>query len=407
MAIRSGLFNSVGGDRTYSASNFAEYFASFIGNGVFPNPSNGLQVTSSTNMRVVIKSGKAWINGYYFVNDADHPLTLDVADGLLRRIDRIVLRLNFSNREIVPVIKKGTNASSPVAPVIQRNTDMYEIVLADVLVNNGVTTISQANITDQRMNRDLCGIVAGVVDQINTTNLFAQYEARFNEWFVTVRDTLDGDVAANLASQIQTAQSELEAHKNTNASLTTKGHVQLSNATNSTNELLAATPKAVKAAYDLANEAKQSANSGKIAIATAITNMGVSASPADTFPVLANKVGQIYTGKKWASGTAAASVSAKFVTINNLTFTPSIIFFRYNDPGIGANSDLVCINIWGVAPRKLLGSITTNNSNDGALLVKALSASEYINASGFNIELKHTLWNLGTNPVVVNWVAYE
>ncbi|EPX9823426.1 tail fiber protein, partial [Escherichia coli] len=37
------------------------------------------------------------------------------------------------------------------------------------------------------------------------------------------------------------------------ASTTKKGIVQLSSATNSTSESLAATPKAVKAAYDLAN----------------------------------------------------------------------------------------------------------------------------------------------------------
>ncbi|HFL4232407.1 TPA: tail fiber protein, partial [Escherichia coli] len=37
------------------------------------------------------------------------------------------------------------------------------------------------------------------------------------------------------------------------ASLTAKGTVQLSSATNSNSETLAATPKAVKAAYDLAN----------------------------------------------------------------------------------------------------------------------------------------------------------
>ncbi|MEW3103169.1 tail fiber protein, partial [Escherichia coli] len=37
------------------------------------------------------------------------------------------------------------------------------------------------------------------------------------------------------------------------ASLTAKGITQLSSATNSTSEVLAATPKAVKAAYDLAN----------------------------------------------------------------------------------------------------------------------------------------------------------
>ncbi|EPT5715396.1 tail fiber protein [Escherichia coli] len=44
-----------------------------------------------------------------------------------------------------------------------------------------------------------------------------------------------------------------QSRRHPDASLTAKGFVQLSSATNSTSEALAATPKAVKAAYDLAN----------------------------------------------------------------------------------------------------------------------------------------------------------
>ena len=39
--------NSVAHDRTYKAEDWAEYFASFIGNGVFPVPSTGLQVVAN------------------------------------------------------------------------------------------------------------------------------------------------------------------------------------------------------------------------------------------------------------------------------------------------------------------------------------------------------------------------
>ena len=55
MAEKSGFFNSVNGDRRYKADFFAEYFASFIGNGIFPNPSTGIQVISNANMSVTLK----------------------------------------------------------------------------------------------------------------------------------------------------------------------------------------------------------------------------------------------------------------------------------------------------------------------------------------------------------------
>jgi phage-related tail fiber protein len=44
-----------------------------------------------------------------------------------------------------------------------------------------------------------------------------------------------------------------QSRRHPDATLTEKGFTQLSNATDSTSETLAATPKAVKAAYDLAN----------------------------------------------------------------------------------------------------------------------------------------------------------
>ncbi|MDE9537010.1 phage tail protein, partial [Xenorhabdus bovienii] len=56
------------------------------------------------------------------------------------------------------------------------------------------------------------------------------------------------------------------------ASLTQRGIVQISNATNSNSETEAATPKAVKAAHDLANTANQNAATANSNANTAIQN---------------------------------------------------------------------------------------------------------------------------------------
>lgn len=107
MTIRSGFFNSVNGDRRHNAAFFAEYFASFIANGVFPNPATGLQVIEGINMTTIVKPGKGWINGYYINNDSDYVLQHDIADGVLKRIDRVVMRLNHQSRQIEIAIKKA------------------------------------------------------------------------------------------------------------------------------------------------------------------------------------------------------------------------------------------------------------------------------------------------------------
>ncbi len=211
--IRSGFFNSVNQDRKYNASDFAEYFASFISSGVFPNPSTNLQVMANNDMTVTVKPGKAWINGYILINDDDYILTLDPADGVLNRIDRIVARYDIVDREIRLEVKKGTFASSPVAPTLQRDADTYELALADIYVAKGAVSITQANITDLRFNTELCGIVKGTVDQIDTTDLFAQYQTAFNDWFQELKDVLDDNTAANLLNLINQLDDDLTSHK--------------------------------------------------------------------------------------------------------------------------------------------------------------------------------------------------
>lgn len=83
-----------------------------------------------------------------------------------------------------------------------------------------------------------------------------------------------------------------QSRRHPDASLTAKGFTQLSSATNSTSETLAATPKAVKAAYDQAN-GRQPAN----AILTALAGL---ATAADKLPY--------FTGVDRAALTALTSV---------------------------------------------------------------------------------------------------
>lgn len=181
MAEKSGFFNSIGGDRKYKADFFAEYFSSFIGNGVFPNPSTNLQVLSSGNMTLTLKAGKAWINGYYYNNEVDMTLNIDNADGILNRIDRIVLRFDIVTRAINAKVKKGTSATSPAAPALQRDANAYELGLAEIYIGKGVISVTQANITDLRQDTTKCGIVHGTVDQVDTTTLFNQYQTWLNQ----------------------------------------------------------------------------------------------------------------------------------------------------------------------------------------------------------------------------------
>lgn len=207
--LRSGPFTSVNQDRLYTSEFFRDYFASFIGNGVFPNPSDNLQVMVDSGLDIVVKKGKAWIDGAIHLGDDDQTLTLDPGDNLLPRIDKIVLKMNLLTRTITKEIKKGTPATNPVAPNLQRDNDIYELGLANVRVNVGATNITQSDITDLRLNSNECGIVKGTIEEIDTTTLFNQYQnwieqkkAEFMAWVSMLEDVLDENTAGNLLNMI-------------------------------------------------------------------------------------------------------------------------------------------------------------------------------------------------------------
>ena len=188
MAQECGFFNAqlVGEeyDRVYLAEQFAAYFASFIGNGVFGSSMQQLKVLAqdTANMSVKVGSGQAWINGWWYRNTDAYTLDIDVADGALSRIDLIVLRWGQTERDMWLQVVKGTPSANPVAPSISRGADYYDLQLATVSIPAGAIKITQAQITDTRLDNSVCGLVTGVVDQIDTTDLYNQFEAYFAEF---------------------------------------------------------------------------------------------------------------------------------------------------------------------------------------------------------------------------------
>lgn len=214
MAFLSRFYNSKNGDRTYNAADWADYFASFVGNGVFADPANGCMVKADSGMKIKVLAGKLWIKGYYGNNTSDFPLTLSAADNTNPRYDRVVARLDLTKRTTVLTVVKGTAAAIPTIPVLTRNSDVYELCLAVITVKAGVTSISQADITDTRMNDDVCGIVKGIIEQISTKDLFAQYQNAFNIWFKNIQNELDENTAAHLYTLVQSNYNSIQALNN-------------------------------------------------------------------------------------------------------------------------------------------------------------------------------------------------
>ena|GEM_PF-5121942 len=160
---------------------------------------NELKVEAAGGMAVRVLPGQGWLQtnatpgkraGISFNSPDEVQITLDMADGVLSRIDRVVVRYTYAIGEyeprIVIDIKKGANASTPAAPALTRTVGVaYEIALADIIVRNGAVSITQADITDTRPDAQLCGVMN---DAINS--LARQYEVLVDELIPIMSDTI-------------------------------------------------------------------------------------------------------------------------------------------------------------------------------------------------------------------------
>ena len=157
--------------------------------GVFAANNNAAVAAVQNAMAVTVSDGVGWIadsdaNGVVWWNDAEKTngakmqLTIDAADGVLNRIDRVIVEWKTTDYADLPEIKilKGTPASAAAAPSLTNNTTQRQLSLAQILVAAGTTSITASMITDERLDASVCGLVTDTLS-IDTTTMQGQFEA--------------------------------------------------------------------------------------------------------------------------------------------------------------------------------------------------------------------------------------
>ncbi|MFE9279341.1 pyocin knob domain-containing protein [Streptomyces griseoincarnatus] len=376
MPEKSGFFDSTADDiRSYPARDFAEYFSRFVTNGVF-NGGNNLEVIASGNdANVQLKAGYAWINGYVY-SVYDNPITLAIEPAsTMDRIDRVILRLDTSVpiRAIRAIVLQGAPNTTPTPPSLVRSGNIYDLSLAQIRVKANSTIIEQSNITDERLNEVVCGLVNSLI-RVDTATFQRQWDEFIqsiqNTGFATTQyvDNKANVAETNAKNYANTGfiKKAIELPAGTDINNLTEGEYYCpANATVATflnaPDNQACYIKVGKHAgvnqmwyvfspldnrvfmrnyypqtgwgpwlrilnqndYDALF---QSVANGKQAIATAISDKGVAASGSDEFAVLANKISQINTGKRFVTGQFVINENG-VGSVNNLAFRPRNIIF--------------------------------------------------------------------------------
>lgn len=270
----------------------AELFHSTRGSGVYAGSDFAYSVTGVDN-NITIGEGIGWIknskfSGKVIASKAPIVLTLDTADTIYSRIDAVVIQFdaNANNTEII--IKKGVASTNPIAPEIIQTETLFELHLYHILRDPNSSAITSSSITDMRLNPQYCGLMADSVTQVDTNAIWAQIteliqnyrnsiseiieeelqeakesgEFDGDDYVLTEEDKNDIAGMVNLSDTLTEIQANGTAVDVTNrkanipaASTSEYGVTKLSSSTSSTSTTLAATPSAVKVAYDLANAA--------------------------------------------------------------------------------------------------------------------------------------------------------
>lgn len=206
MAEKSGFFNARETeegtyDREYDAEQFAEYFANFISNGVYANPANQLKVVFDDSPNkpfvVIVRKGKAYIDGYWYELTEDMEITIPANTKPYAIKDVVCCTLDKTERKVSIVLKEDVTSDYPA-----NNNTQHDLVLSTILVQPNASKLNAEDITDKRPDKTYCGFVTGVIDQIDTTELFKQYDDAFQNWFNEMKDQLSTDAAGNLQTQI-------------------------------------------------------------------------------------------------------------------------------------------------------------------------------------------------------------
>ena len=309
MADKFGLFwNSENGDRLYDADSFAEWLSHFFTTGVFKDE---LFVQATEGMKVSVSSGYANVNGKVRFFGTSTNLNIEVSNGLYT----IVVERNDTNREItLKVVKGNYSGNSPEATAPVRTNVIHQLVIAKVYIGAGATAIYQKDITDTRMDSNLCGYVTATVENLNYDQMMAQWEdyysnfktnemADFQTWFDNMKNILNESTAGNLLEKINKNASDISKNATDIQNVSSKASSTATSITNLTSKVSTNTSNISKNTSDI------STNKSNIGTNTSSIN-SLKTSKQDK----AIKT-TITLGTSWSSLTQSVSVSG--ITANH------------------------------------------------------------------------------------------
>lgn len=229
--LNGGFFNAqvVNGiyDRTYLAEDFAGCMKGLVRNGIvkkYGTYSEPFKVTAggTGTMNLIIAPGRAWVEGCWVENTSNLTIVAPSFHPTERRACAVVLRLDYVQRKFIVYVKEGT-LGTPSTIEFQRDSEAYELFLAQYTTKPTDVDITDVRISDVRHMSEYCGIARMAVDAIDGSNIMTditmeEYDGltesekmNGNEYFITdkkmiirngVNYSASGGAPAGLSSRV-------------------------------------------------------------------------------------------------------------------------------------------------------------------------------------------------------------
>lgn len=106
-----------------------------------------LKVTGAGTGVVTLQVGEAFVNGFYYLNDAVKSVDVVANAGTVARVDMVVLRASMSAKTVRAIYKTGGTSAPTLAA---DEGGVYEIPLAQCTVAAGSSVVTAVNVVDRR-----------------------------------------------------------------------------------------------------------------------------------------------------------------------------------------------------------------------------------------------------------------
>ncbi len=153
--------------------------------GIINATGDDLRVSGTGRMAVTVGKGYAYlltaldgVGGITFGSDAVETLTVDMASNV-DRYDYVSVRYTKSTNTCVLTYVRGGNAM----PTPVRNSQVYELILAVIVVRANTSEINPSDVRDTRLDQSYCGLCVDALTKLPTDG----FQTEFNDFMTKTR----------------------------------------------------------------------------------------------------------------------------------------------------------------------------------------------------------------------------